>query len=328
MLLHRQVEAFRAVMVAGGVTRAARSMHITQPAVSRLIHEMEAALGLTLFTRQGTGVRPTAEALALFEEVERSFVGLERIQRVALNLRESGHTLLRLATQPMLSNQYLPRFLGRFLRDHRDIEVRFVALPTSLIVEGTAEGRFDIGMAAMPVVYRGLAVEQAPATSMVAVLPLDHPLARKRVLEPEDFEGQPFIAIGEHALPRLRLDALFAERGVTRQIRAESPLHHVVCSLVAEGVGLAVVERLAAEDFRDKGIAVRGFSPTIESAFGVLYSDQRPPTAPARMFIDSLLHDIATSTARWNATEPYEQPPNARSGAGRAQIIIRHEVRR
>lgn len=314
MLLHRQLEAFRAVIVAGGVTRAAQSMHVTQPAVSRLIHELEAALGLTLFVRQGTGVRATAEAMALFVEVERSFVGIERIQRVALNLRESNRVLLRLASQPMLGSHYLPRFMGRFLRAHPDIEISFVALPSPLVVEGTAEGRFDIGVAAMPVSHRGLTVEQTTAIEVVAVLPADHPLAAKRVLEPEDFEGQPFVAIGEHALPRLRLDALFAERGVTRKIRAQSPLHHVVCSLVAEGVGLAVVERLVAEEFRGKGIAVRAFSPAIGSAFGVLSSDQRPPSAPARMLIDALLQDLKDFTARWNATpldaEQPEPPPS------------------
>lgn len=319
MLLHRQLEAFRAVIVAGGVTRAAQSMHITQPAVSRLIHELEAALGLTLFVRQGTGVRATAEALALFEEVDRSFVGIERIQRVALNLRERNRVLLRLASQPMLASDYLPRFLGRFLRVHPDVEVSFVALPSPLVVEGTAEGRFDIGVAAMPVSHRGLAVEQTAPVDVVAVLPVDHPLAAKRVLEPEDFEGQPFVAIGEHALTRLRLDALFAERGVTRQIRAQSPLHHVVCSLVAEGVGLAVVERMVAEEFRGKGIAVRAFSPPIGSAFGVLSSDQRPPSAPARRLIDALLQDLKDFTAHWNATPLDAEQPRPPSRARRAR---------
>ncbi|MCC7428880.1 MAG: LysR family transcriptional regulator [Alphaproteobacteria bacterium] len=300
MLQHRQLEAFRAFIIAGGVTSAATMMNITQPAVSRLIHELEAALGLRLFVRRGTRLEPTAEAVALFDEVERSFVGLDRIERVALDLRERRKLVLRIASQPMLSASFLPRFLAQFLRERPNLQVSFVSLPSPLVVEGTASGRFDVGVAAMPVDHSGLNVEQTEATAMVAVLPASHPLAARPVLEPADFEGQPFISIGAHALPRLRLDAIFAEHGVTRDIRAESPYHHVVCSLVAEGLGLAIVERLVAEDVRDPRLIWRPFLPRVESNFAVLHPAERPLSGVAMTFIQELLGDLRAHVGLWN----------------------------
>lgn len=318
MLQHRQLEAFRAFIVAGGVTPAATMMNITQPAVSRLIHELEAALGLRLFVRRGTRLEPTAEALALFEEVERSFVGLDRIERVALDLRERRKLLLRIASQPMLSASYLPRFLARFLRERPNLQVSFVSLPSPLVVEGTAAGRFDVGVAAMPVNHPGLNVEQTEATAMVAVLPASHALAARPVLGPADFEGQPFIAIGSHALPRLRLDAIFAEKGVTRDIRAESPYHHVVCSLVAEGLGLAVVERLVAEEVRDPRLVWRPFRPRVESNFAVLHSAERPLSGTARTLIQELLTDLRAHIGLWNTDAEARPTKPRRRRTGRA----------
>src|SRR5262245_21177406 len=69
-LNHRQVEAFRAVMLTGGVTTAAQLMNVTQPAVSRLIRDLQESLKLPLFERRGTRLLPTAEALSLYQEVE------------------------------------------------------------------------------------------------------------------------------------------------------------------------------------------------------------------------------------------------------------------
>jgi DNA-binding transcriptional LysR family regulator len=86
----RQIEAFRALMLAGTTTAAAEVMRVTQPAVSRLLADLQAALKLTLFDRRGTRLVPTSEALALYDEVQRSFVGLDRIAAVACSrsLRE------------------------------------------------------------------------------------------------------------------------------------------------------------------------------------------------------------------------------------------------
>src|SRR5580658_7912125 len=81
MLTHRQVEAFRAVMLTGRVTAAAEMLRITQPAVTRLIRDLQTATHLRLFQRQGSRLLPTGEASALYLEVERSFVGLDRIRR-------------------------------------------------------------------------------------------------------------------------------------------------------------------------------------------------------------------------------------------------------
>ncbi|MBV8836561.1 MAG: LysR family transcriptional regulator, partial [Alphaproteobacteria bacterium] len=72
MLNPRQVEAFRAVMATGSVTLAATMMHVTQPAVSRLIRDLEFTLQLALFERRGNRLKPTAEANHLFAEVERT----------------------------------------------------------------------------------------------------------------------------------------------------------------------------------------------------------------------------------------------------------------
>nr|WP_233278980.1 LysR family transcriptional regulator [Agrobacterium radiobacter] len=73
MIQSRQLEAFRAVMLTGGMTSAANLVRITQPAISRLIRDLEEEIGISLFERTGNRLRPTREAGILFKEVSRHF---------------------------------------------------------------------------------------------------------------------------------------------------------------------------------------------------------------------------------------------------------------
>src|SRR5882672_7807293 len=98
----RQVEAFRAMMLTGSVTEAAKLMAVTQPAVSRLLRDFQALLKMELFEKRGTGLVPMAAATALYMEVERSFVGLERITAAAEEIRSRRTGTLRIAAKVTL----------------------------------------------------------------------------------------------------------------------------------------------------------------------------------------------------------------------------------
>ena len=77
----RQVEVFKAIMDAGSVTGAAGKLHVSQPSVSKHLGLLEADLGLELFLRVGNKLVPTSEAEALYDQVARTYHGLEHLDR-------------------------------------------------------------------------------------------------------------------------------------------------------------------------------------------------------------------------------------------------------
>src|SRR3954451_4074937 len=159
MLNPRQVEAFRAVMTTGSVTSAATTMHVTQPAVSRLIRDLELTLKLALFERRGNRLGPTAEAGHLFAEVERTFVGLSRISQFAEELRARRAGSLRIAGMPALTCGFLSRHVGRFVVRRPELAITLHGLPSHLIADGVASGRYDFGIAESSLERPGLSVE-------------------------------------------------------------------------------------------------------------------------------------------------------------------------
>lgn len=293
MLNPRQIEAFRTVIVTGGVTAAAHALHISQPAVTRLIHDLQYALGLKLFAKRGTRLVPTNEALSLYREVERQFVGLERIERAAKNLREGQSGRLRIAALPTFNVGFLPRILGRFMLDRPGLEAAIYGSISSQVVEWVASGFCDVGFAQGPLDFPNIEVDMLAPVPGAAVLPEGHRLAEKSVLEPEDFIGEPFVSLEQTTPMRYRIDAIFSSAGITRQTRVETPLSMIACGLVASGAGVTIVDPFTAFEFSGRGVVVRPFRPAVLYEIGIVWASGRFRSALALDFAGEVRAAVA-----------------------------------
>jgi len=296
MLNPRQIEAFRTVIVAGGVTNAARALHISQPAVTRLIHDLQYVLGLTLFERRGTRLVPTNEALSLYREVERQFVGLEQIQNAARNLRDGLAGSLRIAALPTFNVGFLPRLVAAYMKDKPGLDLAIYGSISSQVVDWVATGFCDIGFAQYPLDFPHIDVEQLPSVPAVAVLPEGHRLAGKPYLEPQDFVGEPFVSLAGSTQWRYRTDALFSAARVTRQIRVETPLSMIACSLVASGAGIGIVDPYTAAEYGGRGIVALPFRPEVLYDIGVVWPAGRFRSPLALGLVETVvaaIHNLA-----------------------------------
>ncbi|WP_293798841.1 LysR substrate-binding domain-containing protein [uncultured Bosea sp.] len=294
MLNQRQIEAFRAVMVSGGITTAAAAMRISQPAVSRLIRDLEARIGVTLFERRAGGrLRATADAAALFQDVERYFIGLEQIDQSAAGLRRRSRGTLRVASLPALYVDLLPRFIGRFLAQRPDLDIELIGNSSEATIELVSSGRCDIGFVDSPFDHPRLRREELAGVSAVAVVPAAHPLAGNQMLAPSDFEGNPFVSIARATQLRTRIDAFFLSQGVRRQLGPETPLSLIACSLVAAGGGLAIVDPFTAAAVRDPAVCFKSLDPRIEVSFSLVTTQNTHLSGPAQDFIAGIQREFA-----------------------------------
>ncbi len=288
MLNPRQIEAFRTVIVTGGVTAAAQALNVTQPAVTRLIQDLQYALGLPLFVKRGARLVPTNEALSLYREVERQFVGLERIENAARNLRDGRAGSLRVAALPAFNVGFLPRVVGGYLKQKPDLEIALYGSISSQVVDWVTSGFCELGFAQLPLDFPGIDIEILPAMAPVAVLPTGHRLAAKAELTPEDFVDEPFISLEQSTQLRYRIDALFSAHRVARQTRVETPLSMIACGLVAAGAGLSVVDPFTAAEYRGRGVEVRPLRPAVTYDIAIIWGAGRFRSAIALDFAETV----------------------------------------
>lgn len=286
MLNPRQIEAFRTVIVTGGITNAARTLNVTQPAVSRLIQDLQYALGLILFAKRGARLVPTNEALSLYREVERQFVGLERIENAARNLREGRAGSLRVAALPAFNVGFLPRILGEYLEQRPDLEISIYGSISSQVVDWVTSGFCEVGFAQLPLDFPGIDVELLPKGEQVAIMPVGHRMARKAVLAPEDFAGESFVSLEHPTQLRYRVDALFQAHGVPRVTRIETPLSMIACGLVAAGAGVSVVDPFTAAEYHGRGIEIRPLRPSVQFEIATIWGTGRARSGVALDFAE------------------------------------------
>ncbi|KMO29468.1 LysR substrate-binding domain-containing protein [Methylobacterium aquaticum] len=291
----RQVEAFRATMLTGSVTEAAALMGVTQPAVSRLLRDLQALLNMPLFEKRGTGLVPNAAATALYTEVERSFVGLERIGAAAEEIRSRRTGFLRVAALPALANGYLPRLAGHFLKERPNLNLSLFGVISPIVVDWVTNNQCDVGFAEVPIAHDGVPSRRLPAVARVAVLPEGHRLAEKAEIGPRDFEGETFVSLSAGSTGRHLVDQVFHRDGVRRILRIETALSEILCGLVSSGIGVSISDPFTAREFEGRGVVVRPFVPRIEFEFAAVFPAQRSPSPVALDLVEAVQQSMATA---------------------------------
>ena len=284
----RQIEAFRAVMISGTVQGAADLMRISQPAVSRLVRDLENATELSLFDRQRRRLRPRQEAHLLFREVEQAFAGIDRLRQTVRDIRAFGVGELRIATVTALAAGFLPQVCQSLLAANPDITLKLQTYASAIVEDELINDRCDVGVTFAPLNRPGALAEPVISTEAVCVLPPGHRLAARRLVRPVDLANERFVALASGDRTRLQIDRAFAAAGVKRAVNVEAGLATFVCALVARGYGVSIVNPFTAMDFEAYGLTLRRFAPAIDSEIFVGFPATRPRSRLVERFVTAL----------------------------------------
>ncbi len=284
----RQIEAFRAVMTAGTTKGAAEMLRVSQPAVSRLISQLECGLRFALFDRSKGRLTPTPEAQLLFEEVERTFRSLDKIAERAADIREGKAGSLKVAVLPALAFGFLARVVRAFADRNPGMTVS-IHIPTSeRIAEWAASQQIDFGMAVDAAPRTGVEIEEFCRDAYRLAVPAGHRLAAREIVRPEDLEGESFLSYTANNSVRQFADQVFQRSGVTRALTAEAQYSAALAELVAQNLGVALIDPFTAADLAGRGIVGLRFDPVVEFHVGILYPSHRPLSRAARSFLSLL----------------------------------------
>jgi DNA-binding transcriptional LysR family regulator len=221
-------------------------------------------------------------------EVERSFVGLDRITAAAEEIRGRRTGTLRIAALPALANGYLPRLAGHFLIERPNLNLAFFGVISPIVIDWVLNAQCDVGFAEVPIAHAGLPSVKLPALARVAVLPAGHRLCAKQALMPGDFEGETFISLSAGSTSRHVIDQIFHREDVRRVLRVETTLSEIMCGMVSSGLGVAICDPFTAREFDGRGVTVRPFLPRIDFEFAAVFPPQRSPSPVALDLVETV----------------------------------------
>jgi DNA-binding transcriptional LysR family regulator len=268
----RQIEAFRAVILTGSMTGGGRLMSLTQPAISRLIRDLELDLKLPLFRRNGSVITPTREAMALFREVERHFLSSQRILDAAAAIRRQALGTLRVLAIPALSMSCLPQIAAKFLAEHPQTALSLLSATSVDILDRMRSGGVDLGLGVVPADRIDVDHDIIVEAEAVCLVPTGHPLAGRTVVDVRDLDGQPLVGLAPSSLMRLQLEAHMMAADVHVRMVMEGLYSATVARCVAEGLGIAITDPFAPIGAGVERMHVTRFTPAIPYRVSAIYS--------------------------------------------------------
>ena len=262
----RQIEAFKAVIENGTVTRAASMLNISQPAMSKLITHLEEDTGLKLFDRLKGRLAPTARGMRLYAEIDRIFTGVRQVENSVDAIRREEQGRLLVGVMPALSGSLIHRSTMGFLKKFPNVFCSVHSNSSQWIVDWLVTRKVDVGLVGSRVDNPYIVAEPLMEYPLVCIMPTDHPLTAKSAVEPADLDALPFISFDTESHTGQRVTAMMEANKVRLNIVLVATIAPTLCEFVAAGLGVSLVHPLMVSGLQDR-LAVRRFEPSIPIDF-------------------------------------------------------------
>lgn len=294
-LTFRQLETFATVARLGSFSRAAESLHLTQPAVSIQIRQIIDVVGLPLFEQSGRDIRLTAagqELLQTARELDDSWNRFESAVDALKGLRK-GRLRVALVTT---AKYFLPRMLGAFCQRYPDIDIELEVANRARIVERLRANEDDLYIMSFPPEELEVVATPFLDNPLVVVAPASLPLPAGP-LSLADLARYPFLMRETGSGTRKAVDRHLARSGHSLNVKLSLGSNEAIRDLVASGMGLAILsQHVLGEKPEQDGlriIDVAGFP--LQQPWSIVHLKRKVLSLPAQAFIDELLEHAALS---------------------------------
>ena len=298
------------VVARGSFSGAAEALSYTQSAVSQAIARLEAETGTTLVVRDRRGVRPTAAGATLVEHAEVIFAQVEAAEADLAALLGVRGGRLRVASFPSAGATLMPLAVADFRRGHPDVALTLAEGEPEEIGPRVRAGEFDLAL-----LFEFAGAREKPGAGLRSVtllqdpmhvaLPADHPLADKPELALADLRDEQWVQTSASSPCARHVVRSCLAAGFEPNVTFESDDYETVQGLVAAGVGVALIPRLASTNVHD-GVIIRGLAPNSPVRRVIAATAAGPGVAPAAKTMIRILADVAR---RYTGPDPAPVSP-------------------
>jgi len=297
MLNLGRLRVFCEVVSRGSFSAAAEALAYTQSAVSQSVARLESETGATLLVRDRRGVRATAAGETLMTHAEAIFASVDAAEAELASVLGIRSGRLRVASFPSAGATLMPLAVARFRQAHPDVAITLAEGEPEHIGPRVRTGEFDLallfefpGVRERPAAgLRSVALLQDP---MHAALPAEHSLVGKPALTLADLRGQQWVQTSASSPCARHVVRSCLAAGFEPYVAFESDDYDTVQGLVAAGVGVALIPRLALTRIHP-GIVVRALAPQSPERKVTIATMSGPGVAPAARSMIAVLRDVA-----------------------------------
>ena len=286
----RQLKIFMTVARLLNYTKAANELHLSQPAVSMQIKQLEGAVDLPLFELAGKQIQLTEAGREMYQYVRTIFQTFEEMEEVldAMKGLDTGHINIAVASTV---NYFAPRLLAAFSQRYPGIDLSLDVTNRERLMGLLKNNEIDIVLMGLPPEDIELVYEPFMENPLVVIAPPGHPLSAERKIPAARLGEEIFIMREEGSGTRLAMERYFSEQSITISTGMQMTRNEAIKQAVRAGMGLGVVSshtiELEVETGRLVVLDVVGFP--IQRNWYMVYRKGKRLSPPARAFHDFVL---------------------------------------
>ncbi|OZI66187.1 LysR family transcriptional regulator [Bordetella genomosp. 11] len=281
------------------LARAAERSHLSPPAASNRIRNLERDLGFPLLYRTSQGMTPTPAGEAF---VHHARLVLERVQHLAGDMQEYGEGIkghVRIWANTTAISEFLPAALSTFLRDYPDVNIDLREVLSGEIVKGVSDGATDIGIVAGNVHAGQLEMLPYLDDRLVLVTAARHPLAQERSVDFAQTLGDNYVSLPTSSAIHMFIDNAAQALGGRIKLRIQVGNFEAACRMIEAGVGIGVVpQSIARRHARSMSISLIALNdPWAERKLKICVRALADLPPFARALVERLMADAAAASA-------------------------------
>jgi len=285
----RQLQSFVAVARFGSFTRAAHLLHLSQPALTKQVRQLELTLSVRLFDRNTRTVELTRIGKELVPAIEQLLREIDAIVINARGLAEKSRGVIRVAALPSISSTILPRAVAQFRESYPGISVVLKDILAQHLVTMVKEEEVDFGIGSLNGTDPDIKFTLLLTDRIVVVFPPGFPLERKKTIELKELAGFPLVLMDKESSVRRLVDRAFEEAGEFVTPAFEAIYMSTAAGMVRAGLGVALLPSSALQTGELTGLRSRSVRhPALTREIGVIQKPRRSLSPAAESFLKTL----------------------------------------
>lgn len=275
----RRLQVFHTVARVLNFTKAAAILHMTQPAVTFQIRQLEEHFNTRLFDRTHNRISLTSAGARVFEYADRIFELYDEMEGTVRDMTGEMAGVLVIGASTTLAEYVLPSLLGHFKRQYPDVVIRLKVSNTDAIVAMVQDNEIDLGVVEAPVANKKLAVEVFRIDQLVVVAPAGHPLSAKKTSRPDDLLAYPYIAREHGSGTREVTLEYFRDAGVDParlNVIMELGSPESIKGAVEAGMGVSIISRTTlAKELKLGTLVAINLDPPLDRPLSFVHQKQK-----------------------------------------------------
>jgi len=283
----RQLEYFLEVAKHRSFSKASKSIHLSQPTLSKMIKGLEEELDVVLLNRSTRSVELTEEGKVVQHHAQAVVQAMENLQSAVADLSELRTGSFSLGLPPVIGASFFPKIITEFRRLYPRITIKLAEEGSKQIEQRLLAGELDLGVVVLPV--NGQLFETVPIVNrhLKLVVPLEHPLANKRKVLLADLREESFILFRQEFSLHDRVKEACISQGFTPHISFASSQWDFIYELVCAGQGISFLpETICARLDKRRVAVIHHVEPPINWNLGVIWKKDSYLSRAAKGWIE------------------------------------------